>query len=191
MRCILKWNFNCFCISNLTITGSENALSPDRLKAIFWTIAGILLIGPEGTNFREILIKINIFSFTKKLFKVSSPKWLPLCHSLNELNSFTPIHQFTPNISRDNISDKSQPLCYLIVTQGSMESHQFMVLLQYLTPKQQTDYNYFFQCVILDTRDVHCEYNIFAWLLGSTMSYWCPRGSAPGYQTSVITYTAD
>ena len=48
-------------VSNLTIIGSINGLSPDRRQAIIWTNAGILLIGPLGTNFIEILIKIITF----------------------------------------------------------------------------------------------------------------------------------
>ena len=35
--------------------GSDNGLAPDRRQAIIWTNAGILLIGPLGTNFSEIL----------------------------------------------------------------------------------------------------------------------------------------
>ena len=35
-------------------------------QAIIWTDAGILLIGPLGTNFSEILIEIHTFSFKKK-----------------------------------------------------------------------------------------------------------------------------
>ena len=42
-------------ISNLTIIGSDNGLSPGRRQAIISTKAGILLIGPLGTNFNEIL----------------------------------------------------------------------------------------------------------------------------------------
>ena len=52
-------------VSNMTIIGSDNGLSPDRHQAIIWTNDGILLIGPLGTNFNEILIKINTFSFKK------------------------------------------------------------------------------------------------------------------------------
>ena len=48
---------------NLTIIGPDNGLSPGRRQAIIWTSAGILLIGPLGTNFSEILIGIQIFSF--------------------------------------------------------------------------------------------------------------------------------
>ena len=50
------------CVRNLTIIGSDNGLSPGRRQAIIWTNAGILLIGPLGTNFSEILIEIHIFS---------------------------------------------------------------------------------------------------------------------------------
>ena len=46
------------CVGNLTIIGSENGLSPARRQAIIWTNAGILLIGPLGTNFNEIIIEI-------------------------------------------------------------------------------------------------------------------------------------
>ena len=37
------------------------ACSPKRHQAIIWTNAGILLIGPLGTNFSEILIEIQTF----------------------------------------------------------------------------------------------------------------------------------
>ena len=51
------------CVNQLTIIGSNNGLSPGRRQAIIWTNAGILLIGPLGTNFSEILIEIHTFSF--------------------------------------------------------------------------------------------------------------------------------
>ena len=57
------------CIGNLTIVGSDNGLSPDRCQAIIWTNARILLIGPLGTNFSEILSKIHVFSFKKCIWK--------------------------------------------------------------------------------------------------------------------------
>ena len=46
------------CVNKLTIIGSDNGLSPGRRQAIIWTNAGLLLIGPLGTNFSEILIEI-------------------------------------------------------------------------------------------------------------------------------------
>ena len=73
------------CVSRLTIIGSDNGLSPDRRQAIIWTNAGILLIGPLETNFREILIAIEAFSFKKVHLKISSAKWRPFCLGLNVL----------------------------------------------------------------------------------------------------------
>ena len=73
------------CVSNLTIIGSDNGLSPDRRQAIIWTNAGLLLIGPLGTNFSEFLIAILTFSFKKMRLKVSSAKRRPFCLGLNEL----------------------------------------------------------------------------------------------------------
>ena len=64
------------CVGNLTIIGSDNGLSPGRRQAIFWTNVGILLTGPLGTNFNEISIAIQTFSFKKMHLKVSSAKWL-------------------------------------------------------------------------------------------------------------------
>ena len=75
------------CVSRLTITGSDNVLSPGRREAIIWTNAGILLNGPLGTNFRENWIEILTFPFTKMRLKVSSAKWRPFCLGLNMLNS--------------------------------------------------------------------------------------------------------
>ena len=73
------------CVGNLTIIGPDNGLSPGQREAIFWTNAGILLIGPLGINFSEILIEIHTFSFKKKRFKLSSGKRWPFCLGLNEL----------------------------------------------------------------------------------------------------------
>ena len=77
------------CVSKLTIIGSDNGLSPDRRQAIIWTNAGILLIGPLGTNLSEILIEILTFSFKKMRLKVSSAKRRPFCLGLNVLTGFS------------------------------------------------------------------------------------------------------
>ena len=73
------------CVSKIIIIGSDDGLSPDRRQAIIWTNAGILLIGPWGTNFSEILIGIQTFSFKKMHMKMSSAKWRPFCLDLNVL----------------------------------------------------------------------------------------------------------
>ena len=72
-------------VNRLTITASDNGFSPGRRQAIIWTNAGILLIGPLGTNFSENLIEILAFSFTKMRLKVSSAKWRPFGLGLNVL----------------------------------------------------------------------------------------------------------
>ena len=70
------------CVSNLTSLGPDNGLLPGRRQAIIWTDAGMLLIGPLGTNFSEILIDIHTFAFTKMHLKMSSAKWRPFCLGL-------------------------------------------------------------------------------------------------------------
>ena len=67
------------CVSKIIIIGSENG----QHQAIIWTNVGIVLIGPLGMNFSEILIEINIFSFKKMHLKILSVKWRPSCLSLS------------------------------------------------------------------------------------------------------------
>ena len=73
------------CISNLTIIFFSDDLSPGRCLAIIWTNAAILIIGPLGTHFSEILIEILTFSFKKTLLKMLSVKRRPFCLHLNVL----------------------------------------------------------------------------------------------------------
>ena len=86
------------CVSKLTIIGSDNGLPLGWCQAIIWTNAGILLIRPLRTNFREILIKIYTFSFRIMHLKMYSAKWRPFCLRLNVLipekpQDFTTSHQ--------------------------------------------------------------------------------------------------
>ena len=71
------------CVGNLTTIGPDNGLSPGRRQTIISTNAWILLIGPCGTNFSEILIGIHTFSFKKIHLKMSSAKFRPYCFGLN------------------------------------------------------------------------------------------------------------
>ena len=73
------------CVADLATIGSENGLSPVRRQAIIWTNAGILLIGPLGTNFSETLIRIQTFSLKKMNLKMSSAKWRSFCLGLDVL----------------------------------------------------------------------------------------------------------
>ena len=70
-------------ISN--IIGSDNSLSPGRRQAIIWTNAGMLLIGPLGTNFNDILIEIHTYSSRKPILKCGMEK-LVICLGLNVLS---------------------------------------------------------------------------------------------------------
>ena len=72
------------CVGKLTIISSDNGLSPERRQVIIWTNSGVLLIGPLGTNFSEILIEIRTFSLKKIRLKMSSAKWRLFGVGLNE-----------------------------------------------------------------------------------------------------------
>ena len=56
-------------VSKPTSTGSDNGLSSGRCQAIIWTNAGILLIGPLGTNLSEISAKFIYFHWRKCIWK--------------------------------------------------------------------------------------------------------------------------
>ena len=84
--CLTHWaRVTHICISKLTTTGSDNGLSLDRRQAIISTKAGMLVIGPLGTNFSEIFVAILTFSFKKISLKVLSAKWRSFCLGLNVL----------------------------------------------------------------------------------------------------------
>ena len=87
------------CVSNLTIIGSDNGLSSGRRQAIIWTNAGILLIGPLGTNFGAILIEIETFSFRKMHMNMSSVKRRPFCLGRNVLRILWPGEDSNPGVS--------------------------------------------------------------------------------------------
>ena len=83
-----------------TIIGSDNGLSLERRQAIIWTNAGILLIGPLGTNFSEILIKIQTFASKKIRLKMSSAKCCWFHFGLNVLsNSMCQPHHMVSGVN--------------------------------------------------------------------------------------------
>ena len=83
------------CVGNLAIIGSDYGLSPGRHQAITWTNVGILLFGPLGTNFSEMFIEINTFSFKKIHLKMSPGNWRPFWLSLNGLICKIPVTNHT------------------------------------------------------------------------------------------------
>ena len=70
---------------NWVSIGSGNGLLPIRCQAITWTSADLLSIEPLWTNFSEIWIKIQNFSFIKMELKMSFAKWRPCCPTGDEL----------------------------------------------------------------------------------------------------------
>ena len=57
------------CVGYLTVIGSDNGLSHGRRQAMIWTNAGILFIGPLGTNSREMFIEILAFSIQENVLE--------------------------------------------------------------------------------------------------------------------------
>ena len=49
--------------------GSDNGFEPDRRQATIWTNAHFLSIRPKATNYSEILILVETFSFKKMHLK--------------------------------------------------------------------------------------------------------------------------
>ena len=72
---------------NWVIIGSGNGLLPYRHQAITWTNTDLLSIWHLGTNFSEILIKTQWFSFKQMHLKMSSAVRQPFCSSLNVLTA--------------------------------------------------------------------------------------------------------
>ena len=70
---------------NRVSIASENGLSPIWRQAITCTNAHLLSIRPIGTNFSEIFIKLQNFSFTKMHPNALSSKWQPFCTEGDEL----------------------------------------------------------------------------------------------------------
>ena len=97
--CLTHWDWvTHICVSNLTIIASDNGLSPGRRQVIIWTNAGILLIGPLGTNFSEISIKIDTFSVMKTHLKMSPGRWQTFCLGLSVLIQYQFLNSSWPEI---------------------------------------------------------------------------------------------
>ena len=66
---LIEAEWRIYASATWTIIGSDNGLSPVRRQDIIWTNAGILSIGPLGTNFSEILMEIKYFHSSKCILK--------------------------------------------------------------------------------------------------------------------------
>ena len=74
---------NLYASVNWVIIISENGLSPVQHQAIVSTSTDVLSIGPLGTNFSEIQIKVQQFSYKTRNLKMSSAKHGQFCLDLN------------------------------------------------------------------------------------------------------------
>ena len=70
------------CVSKLTISSSDNGLSPGRRQILTCTNSGILLFEHSGTNYSDILIEMHAYSCKKMHLKISSGK-LKFCIGLH------------------------------------------------------------------------------------------------------------
>ena len=69
---LLEAEWRIYSSATQDIIGSDNGMSPGRCQAIIWSNAGIMSIGPLGTNFSEIFIEIYTFILMEMHLKMSS-----------------------------------------------------------------------------------------------------------------------
>ena len=79
---------NVFNSVNYTMSGSDNSSSLVRRQVIIWTHAGFLSTRILRTSISDIWIKIQQFSYKKKL-KMPFVKWLSFCPDFNVLIEMT------------------------------------------------------------------------------------------------------
>ena len=122
------------CVSKLTIIGSDNGLSPERHQAVIWTNAGILLNRRLGTNFSEILIGNQTFSFKKMHLEMSSAKWRPFCLGLNVLTMIQVLTQtyhltqYWLTVYPKKYAHGFVVLCFVVVMQSFiMNSYEVLI----------------------------------------------------------------
>ena len=104
------------CVGNLAFIGSDNCLSPDWGKLIIWTNAGILYIGPLGTNFSETLNEIHTFSFKEMYLKMLPVKWRPFCLSLNVLKC----NKRSSDKQAEHSIWRHRPKCHVDLSEGNI-----------------------------------------------------------------------
>ena len=113
------------CVSDPTSIGSDKGLSPGRRQAIIRTNTEILLKGPLGTNFSEILFEILFFSFKKMRLKVSSAKRRPFCLDLHVLKK----HSVPQCLGSSNylIPTLSYPWCHMASLDNGYRYHDDVI----------------------------------------------------------------
>ena len=91
------------CGSKLTIIGSDKGLLPGWRQAIIWTNTRILLVGPLGTNFSEILNDIDTLLLRKMHLKkvvwkmatiLSWPQYVKYINPISNILAVTALGEF-------------------------------------------------------------------------------------------------
>ena len=122
----------------LTIIGSDKGLSPSQLQATIWTNTGILLIGPLGTNFKEMLIEIRAFPSKKMHLKMSPGRRRPSCLGLNMLITKTSrIFDLQTVVEIDRCALRGSKI--LTASSVSMETSESLISSRALSPVCMTD----------------------------------------------------
>ena len=132
----------------------DNGLSPGRRQAIIWTNDGILLIGPLGTNFSEIISKIHTFLFKKMLLKTSSAKGRPFCLGLNVLNE------------KNKCGIKPSTEAYHTEWDGVVGGGWWVVVTKPISSVPS-----FFHFPLLSKQKLAFEYHIYIWQVSPHRSY--------------------
>ena len=144
------------CVGKLTTIGSDNGLSPGRGQFIIGTIAGVVLIGPLGTNFSENLIGIQTFSFNKMPLKMSSAKWRPSCLGLSMLKITFIVGTFPTNAIWQTVLKSSH------VQRSAIERWYFICTITVAKPltKMDTKFPSSYHCVTKISDIIMKCYNI-------------------------------
>ena len=137
-------------VSKLTTIGSDNGLSPGRRQTIIWTNAGILLVWSLGTNFSEILIGIQTFSFKKNALEDVVCKTAAI---LSQPQCVKQLMNYTVSQGRYQLKGLVQDCSiYIASALEILLSFQYTVHLQY---KDKT----VSQCLTLNIfKDCHLDY---------------------------------
>ena len=133
-------------ISKLTTIGSDNGLAPDWRQAINWTNDGILLIGPLGTNFSQISIKIHTSSFKKIHLNMLFGKLQPFCLSLNVLTPL--VLKWEPSERTGSISWLMMP--WLLRLPWQQQPWYWICRISWSLSSMRNNFNYLYHLSIGD-----------------------------------------
>ena len=113
-------------ISELSIIGSDNGLSPGRRQATIWTntIWTNIVNWTPGNKFQLNIIEIHIFSFKKMHLKRSSAKRRPFCLGLNVLRTQPHLHDSTHIDHAIDLQTSNLTHCGLVMPYGDRDLGQ-------------------------------------------------------------------